>query len=369
MQPATVPALSLPIYVWCMGQDDNIGDVVLRRRLLNELRPLGHLHVFLGDAASDAFVAALAPGSDDIIVRDSSAWTRSVLDAAAKGPILCVGKPGELPTDFVRLGRSLRRLLLYWRVKRNKGVVVQLGIGAREQPRRLMPLFRMSFGLHDLVRWRDPRSHAHFRLGAMMPDWGFDDHGLPGPAVEDDVGTRDTLVVSLRGDRPLPARAWMEGVQAFCGEVGLRPLVVTQVRRDAERNRELASLLDSGLIDWESEPHAAQERRLRTAYGRSALVLSDRLHVLIVALTEGAVPLCMLDRPEDKIGRHFDAIGYAEASIDVTSLSSGQVVQRLMAALGREAEAKMAKARATEMIADVGRELRELVQSRVHRAS
>ena len=165
----------------------------------------------------------------------------------------------------------------------------------------------------------------------------------------------------------MPGQAWLEGVRAFCGEIGLRPLVVTQVGRDAERNRELAGLLNAGLIDWKNEPHAVQERRLRAVYEKSALVLSDRLHVLILAFTEGAVPLCMLDRPEDKIGRHFDAVGYTGTSIDVSELSAEQVAQRLMVAMGRQAEAEAARTRATEMIAEVGRELRELVRSRVHR--
>ncbi|HEX2528070.1 MAG TPA: hypothetical protein VHL31_17430 [Geminicoccus sp.] len=365
MQPVPVPAHVMPVYVWCMGQDDNIGDVVLRRRLLDELRPIGPLHVFLGDAASDDFVTALRLGSGDIVIRDSKAWTPAVLHAARQGPILCVGKPGELPTDTARLRRSLRRLLLHWQVGRKGGAVVQLGIGAREQPRRLMPLFRLSFRLHHMVRWRDPRSHAQFRLGSVMPDWGFDDFGPTStPLPGDGRGPRELVVLSLRGDRPAPGQAWLEGVRAFCRRSALRPIVVTQVRRDADQSRHLARRLDAELVDWGAEPHAQQEQRLRRTYARAALAVSDRLHVLIVAFTEGAVPLCLVDRPEDKIGRHFEAIGYRDASIDVSGLPAERIAGQLEAALRRQDEAGGARTVAVNMIAEAGRDLRTLVASR-----
>lgn len=365
MQPVERRGKDLPVYVWCTGQDDNIGDVVLRRRLLDELRPFGRLHVFLSDASHE-FVDALGLAQDDVVYRAHEEWKAALAAHARRGPVLSVGKPGELQVDRVALRRSLRRLFLNRRVARHGGLVVQLGVGARRQPDRLMSLFRLAFRYHDKILWRDPQSQAHFKLGSVMPDWGFADFGPlrpAAPALGD--SPRDLLAISMRGDRPLPGRAWQEAVRTFCQESGLKPVLVTQVRRDGERSRILAHELEAYLVDWDDQTHAAQEIRLRDIYARSALTLSDRLHVLIVALTEGSVPLCLLDREEHKIGRHFDAVDYPGASLDVSDLRSDGIVRHLHAAQARVAEARAARAAAIDMIGAVGQDLRRLVATRL----
>jgi hypothetical protein len=365
MPPGEPLSRKLPVFVWCTGQDDNIGDVVLRRRLLDEVRPFGTLHLFLADASAE-FVQALALAPTDMVYHDHEAWKDALASAAKRGPVLSIGKPGELQIDRVALRRALRRLFLHRRVVRGGGLVLQLGIGARAQPRSWMSLFRLSFRYHQKVLWRDPQSQAHFGLGAVMPDWGFADLGPQrpeAPANHDCV--RDLVAISMRGDRPLPGRAWLEGVRAFCQESGLKPVVVTQVRRDGERSRVLAYELDSYLVDWNDQTHVAQEVRLRDIYARSALAVSDRLHVLIVAFTEGAVPLCMVDRPEHKIGRHFDAIDYRGSSVDVAGQGAAEIARHLHAANARAGEVQAARQAALDMIGKVGQDLRALIAARL----
>ena len=365
MQSVEVRLRDLPVFVWCSGQDDNIGDVVLRRRLLAELHAYGPARIFLGEAASPSFIDALCLRPSDQVFHSAAEWRAAAHRAATDGPVLCVGKPGEMATDMKELRRALRRLLLHRLVIRSGGIVVQLGIGARRQPGRLLPLFRLAFHYHQLVRWRDPRSQAEFGLGGVMPDWGFDDFGSTGrpPALR--VARRPLVAISLRGDRPMPGTAWLDGVAAFCRQSSLRPLVVTQVRRDQERGRALAAALDAEILDWNGETHVEQEDRLRDAYARCALVVSDRLHVLIVGFTEGAVPICLLDRAEDKIGRHFDAIGYMGSSVDATQDGAAEIAAHLHAALRRTVDIQDARTNASAMIAQVGRDLHGLVSRHV----
>ncbi|WP_027133200.1 hypothetical protein [Geminicoccus roseus] len=365
MQPVEHPGHKLPVFVWCTGQDDNIGDVVLRRRLLDELRPFGTLHIFLADASVE-FVQALSLAIDDVVYEDHERWKATLNEAARRGPVLSIGKPGELQIDRIALRRALRRLLMHRRVVRNGGLVLQLGIGARSQPRSWMSLFRLAFRYHQQVLWRDPQSQAHFGFGAVMPDWGFGDLGPKRPAAPlEATGPRDLVAISMRGDRPIPGRPWLDGVKAFCQESGLSPVVVTQVRRDGERSRVLAHELGSYLVDWNDQTHVAQELRLRDIYARSALTISDRLHVLIVGFTEGSVPLCMLDRAEHKVGRHFDAAGYPGASIDVSGQAAGEIARHLHAAHARAAEVAAARLKVLERIGEVGRDLRRLVAARL----
>ncbi len=46
------------VFFWCRGQDDNIGDVLLRRRMLRDLRRLGEVHVLIG-GASEGFIESM----------------------------------------------------------------------------------------------------------------------------------------------------------------------------------------------------------------------------------------------------------------------------------------------------------------------
>ena len=83
------------------------------------------------------------------------------------------------------------------------------------------------------------------------------------------------------------------------------------------------------------------ETVLRAIYRKSALVVSDRLHALIIGMTEGAVPACVTDAGEAKIERHFEAIGFERTTFSLNE-SQGSVVQALAEQIGRYDEASRA---------------------------
>jgi len=315
------------IFVPGIGQFDNIGDIILRRQLLAWLRPLGELHIYVGDSPS-GYDEALGSLPVDTVYRSFTSWYREAMRSALHGEAAYVCKPGEIQLTVKGMKEHISVLPLLAVIRRRGGVVARVGAGARNfagLPRLLM---RPSIALSDLVLWRDAAT-ADYLGGEVMPDLAFDDAGT------DLSGERDTLAVSLRSDRRMPPVEWIDGVQSFARDRDLRLIVVTQVLRDRERSRSLAHALGAELVDWDGRDHATQEKALRSEYRRSALVLSDRLHVLIAAATEGATPLALLPQYSDKIERHFSAAGISDVAIDSRGFQTADIVAALDAAVSR----------------------------------
>ncbi|WP_431796616.1 hypothetical protein [Microbacterium enclense] len=323
------------IFVLGTGQEDNIGDVVLRRTLFDQLRSRGTLHVFLGPASAE-FVTALALGEADVVYADKGAWRSALWTSLRRGGgTWFVDKPGELILGRRYLLAQLRMVPASIAIRLRRGKVLRLGLGQRRPEPRYTPVYRALFRLSNVVAWRDADTYATFRQGDVMPDWGFAERG----STETDG--RDLLVLSYRSDKPALTPALISALGDAARARGLGIAVVTQVGRDSSRSRELAKALDAELIDWpEGRSHGEQERLLREVYRRAAIVLSDRLHVLIVAMTEGAVPLALSLGPNYKIGRHFDAIGFADVSVPVADADADTVDDVIAAALGRAPEAR-----------------------------
>lgn len=322
------------------GQYDNIGDIVLRRQLLDWVRPAGRLHVYVGQSPA-GYDDALRLQPADVRYRSYRAWYRAALAAAATGRSAYVFKPGEIQLTLVGMKEHVSVLPLLTTLRLRGGRAVRAGVGSRNQAPLPRALMRPSIALSDVTLWRDPATGAYMRSGAVMPDLAFGE-GAPDTAVAtfgSVAPDRDALVVSMRGDRPYPGAGFLAGVRRYAAEHGLTPWAVTQVRSDEERTRRLAADLGGRALAWDpATPHDLQEARLRALYRRSALALSDRLHVAIAAYTEGAVPVAALPEPSDKIDRHFVAIGVTGLTVDAGGAAEGAVTARLAELAGRRAE-------------------------------
>jgi hypothetical protein len=330
------------IFVPAIGQFENIGDVYLRRPLLNWLREAGSLHVYVGRSGPD-FETALGLQPRDRVYHSFAAWYRAGLRAALAGQAHYCFKPGEIQLTLTGMKEHLAMLPLAWLARARGGMVLRVGAGARNFSALPRLLMRPSVAVCHRVWWRDAETMAYLGAGQVMPDLAFDEGDAPdhmAPAHE-----RDRLVVSMRGDRePVPA-AWVEAVRAFARRQGLGITVVTQVLRDEALSVDLAHQLDAELLGWDGTDHAAQEARLRALYRHTRWAISDRLHVLIGAYTHGAAPLALLTEPSRKIDRHLDAAGLdacciylgsqdaqaLAASLDAAALRAPELVRRLPA--------------------------------------
>jgi len=321
------------VFVRGTGQEDNIGDVVLRRALFDRLRQAGELHIYLADASTD-FIASLELGPRDEVYRDMRTWKIALLRSLVRRSTWFVDKPGEvlLTSDIYKGQRSLLPLLIAVRLR--GGRVLRLGVGQRSPNPDMTPSFRRLYRISNAVLWRDSQSASDFGIGNVMPDWGFEaPRALP---VET---KRDLLVVSYRGDRPELSQTTLDRIRAFAVEHALEIVAVTQVQRDGDRSDELARALGGVAEPWPlDKSHAEQERDLRNIYRRTAMVLSDRLHVLIVAATEGAVPVNLVEVPDIKVARHFDVIGYRSITVAASGDGAGRDQQDVSVALSAQME-------------------------------
>jgi len=320
------------IFVPGVGQYDNIGDIILRRQLLDWLRPLGTLHVYVGPAPA-GYTEGLRLAPEDVVYCSFGAWYRAGLATAARSRTSYVFKPGEIQLSLIGMKEHVGMLPLLSLVRARGGVVARVGVGARNNAAVPRALMAPSIALSNLTAWRDGETAAYLG-GRVMPDLAFGE----GEAVIDETLTRDTLVVSMRSDRDEPSAAWIAGVRDFADRRSLRIVAVTQVLRDSARSRDLADRLGGEVLDWDGTDHAGQEERLRELYRRSAVAVSDRLHVLLAAFTEGAVPVAPLVDRSGKIARHFAAGGVTDIAFPTSGMDATTVAERITTVADRRTE-------------------------------
>ncbi len=343
------------IFYWCAGQDDNIGDVILRRRMLRAVQDTGRVcHVYVG-RATPGFVEGLSLRRDDVVYRNFLWFVMVALLASLRREWLFAFNPGEIRCTR-RQGIMHAILIPMMVVSHLRGRrCVRLGVGVHEYESMWKLPILVTVWLSKENVWRDRESRDRFGVGAVAPDWAFDEGAESGESV--DVPRR-WLAISLRSDGPEPSAEWFSSMQQISSAKGLEPIVVVQVRRDSPRARAIAERLHCGVVDWTEETHHVQERRLRDVYRQSEAVVSDRLHVLIMALTEGVIPLGLMEHEDTKIGRHFRAAGFETVSWDVSGWTSEEIAQQGLRILDDrrsvETASRLARARVDAMDMIVG---------------
>ncbi|TNM61083.1 glycosyltransferase [Streptomyces sp. NP160] len=334
------------------GQYENIGDLILRRQLMAWAAPAAQLHVYVGQSP-EGYDEGLQLPADAVVYRSLGDWYRAALLAALRGPVAYLFKPGEIQLTLVGMKEHLVMLPLLAAIRLRGGRAVRAGVGSRGFAPLPRALLMPSVALSDLTLWRDVRTAEYLRVGELMPDLAFGE-GAPDEVVAaaaERSPERDLLVVSVRGDERAPAypgSGWVEGVRRYAAANGLRVWAVAQVDADDERAHRLAADLGGEVLGWSAGDHWQQEQRLRALYRRAALAVSDRLHVVVAAHTEGAVPVGSVTSGSDKIDRHYAAIGLHGITTDAGSATADEVVAALTAAEARreEAVARLLEARA-----------------------
>lgn len=299
------------VFAWLTGQHDNIGDSALRRAYADMLRTRGRLHVWAGDPNA-GYVSGLRLEEGELIPTFGR-WYRGFVRSVLRGRALFAFNAGEFVVTRGYLVGVL--LLLPWIVllRIRKGEVLWLGASIRLLRKGFGWPFRLLAKLSTSVRWRDTRSSETMHVSAdVMPDWAF---ALAGSPAGKPDRPRRYLAISLRGDRTPPGREWLDATAATAERLGLRPIVVTQVERDGSCGKTMAEYLGCEFIPWTHDSHLEQERLVREVYADSRLIVSDRLHALIIAATEGAIPLSWTPEPTPKVAIHLDVVGYHDADL------------------------------------------------------
>ncbi|WP_197467002.1 polysaccharide pyruvyl transferase family protein [Agromyces sp. NDB4Y10] len=265
-----------------------MGDIEIRRALLTRLTDAGfRLVVFTGTMPASYVEAYRLPTTTRLTSNSLEFQARFLRDALlgraslvfSPGPYIATGGAGAMAKALVNHANV--------RVARaTGGKVVAAGRAYRVDSKSVGRLERSSLRRFDLVAVRDDVSSAEIGLPLRRePDLAML-HPFERPV--EDAGRY--LAVSLRSDRPV-SLALLEELRDSASEQNLQMVFVTQVKRDAEGHRALATALGVGLVDWLDEPHAHQESRVLEVYRESAVVVSNRLHSILLASRSGAVPI------------------------------------------------------------------------------
>lgn len=338
-----------------VGQYDNVGDTVLRRGYLTHLRTLGRLTVYVGDKTDD-YISGLGLLPDDEAVRDPRAWRRRVSRQLLSGRGVYAFDTGETEVrrPFALRYLRLAPLLLVHRLR--GGTAVLTGVGVRESHRWRLPISAV-LRLCRVVSWRDEPSRRMMGIGSVTPDWAFA-LGADAETLRDAEAPRPFLAISVRqglshAARERPDDTWVKKVRDIADALALEPVVVAQIERDGELARDLAARLDCDAVAWLDDDHARQEDRLRATYRASALVLSDRLHAVVIAATEGAVPVALSSGPMDKTSRTLAGAGIHGTSVARDLADPDAALAVIRAALARRNEIVDAVVSARERLDDV----------------
>lgn len=300
------------VFASAVGQEDNLGDTVLRRAFLDTLRTVGPVRVYVG-AKSEGYVSGLGIQDGDAVVRDRAEWRTLVSREVLQGDVLYAYDTGDIHiqrSDTIRYARQAA-LLTAGRLRGSRSA--HLGVGIRSGgtwPKAVGASLRSA----ALVSWRDEQSLRFAGTGSVAPDWAFA-LGSPDDELARETD-RDLFALCMRAPieghhRDALGDDWYETVARVVGETGLRPVAVAQIGRDNDLASEIAERLGGDAVLWSDDVHATHEAKVRATYARSAVAFGDRLHGLIIAATEGASPVGLtLSGASDKVQRVLEAAGY-----------------------------------------------------------
>ncbi|KQP97446.1 MULTISPECIES: polysaccharide pyruvyl transferase family protein [unclassified Rathayibacter] len=349
----------MKIFVPVVGQYENIGDIVLRRELVEWLSGLGEMHAYVGNSPA-SYDEALDLPADVITYKGVGGWAKALVTSLRRGECVAyVYKPGEIQLTWRGLKEHIGLLPLVVATRLRRGLVIRVGAGSRNFDRLPTAVFRSTLGLSHYTMWRDVRTADRLGHGGVMPDLGFGQAGTE----RSESNERTRLTVTMRGDRVPPSPQWRQAVAQVAAERGLCLTVVTQVERDEPLMAELAREWGADYVSWGSRSHRDQEEEVRRAFAQSALVVSDRLHALIVAVAEGADVTSVADSPTDKIERHFAAAGIPIVVYDAQHRSKEDIRDALRSAESVTSQQNALRG-AVEQLAEVRTAVRTLLEAR-----
>lgn len=272
-------------FISLTGPAGNIGDALIRREALAwAVGTSDELVAYVG-AAPDVWLRQLRVPTGTRVLRSKRSVARWLwlLATAPRHPVL-IFEAGEVPLDRGNVLREAVFVAETLIVRLKHGIVVRPPRGIRAPTNPALWLHARAARLSQIALWRDAGSAALAGGGRVVPDIGF------GAGLRPGLPQRDEVIVSLRGARPFPSANWIAAVRDSAASAGLGIRTVVQVREDEARAGELADALGGVFEPWGDTDPVTQEECLRTRFDAARLVISDRMHVLVLAALSGAVP-------------------------------------------------------------------------------
>jgi hypothetical protein len=345
-------------FVSLTGPAGNIGDALIRRGTLDWARDTSDELVAYTGAAPDVWLEQLGMPHNATVLRSKKSVRRWLwmLATSRNRPVL-VFEAGEVPLDR---GNGLRELVFLAEtiiVRLKRGVVVRPPRGIRAPTNPSAWLHARAAHLSQIALWRDRASARIAGSTRVVPDIGF------AAGIRQGQTERNELIVSLRGARPTPNPQWVAAVRTFAEEQSLQIRTVVQVWEDEDRAHELADALGGVFEPWGDTDSVAQEAQLRERYDRAKLVVSDRMHVLVLAALSGAVPVELVPNPTGKISAAFDTIRLHGISLDASTATADAMQQFLREQLTRGTQVRERVSAADRELAAVEADVRATIRA------
>lgn len=280
------------------AQPDNLGDIEIRRTLLNwVIGDGGELVVFTGAMPQEYVEAFELPDSVEL-VSSSAQFERRLIGAALtrRANIAFAPGPQVLAPSLRATAKSFANLLNIAAVRVTGGGAIAVGRSFRGSGKLTALVERANVRMLNIYVARDEVSAGV--LGRPLrhaPDLAFASTNDTQPSAS---GTH--VVLSFRSDRPIDLPGLKRLVERLSTE-GLRPIVVTQVRRDDSQHAKLASELGIEFLSWTTQSYSEQFEAVNRIYSESVAVISNRLHALILGIQANALPVGLVDRGSDKL--------------------------------------------------------------------
>ncbi len=353
----------MKLFIPLVGEFANVGDVMHRRQLLSWFNGCCQLHVYVGNAP-ESFIQSLKLAPDTVVYKSLFRWLFCLLFSLGHGTSF-IFNPGEINYRARRLMGEFLLLPFTALIRLFGGKVFRIGIAAKSNKASAKWIWRLIFKLSSKIYWRTSASRDYIGFGYVIPDLAFAEASTK---KQGDENTQQKfLTISMRVDRPFPSDNWFTAILEVAKILNLNIVVVSQVWYDNERTELIANRLQAKAIIWPHNIiHSDQEEVVRDVYAKSALVISDRLHVLIAGVTEFASPAVILTSGAPKVEDHFSAIGYSQISINDMDVETKELVEFLLKQTARKTDLVSAVKKAQSNLLNIKNEVLTLLHSSRH---
>ncbi|BCW49579.1 hypothetical protein [Arthrobacter sp. StoSoilB13] len=290
------------LHISIAAQSDNLGDIEIRRQMIQQYVQRGYdLIVFIG-TMPPAYVDAFHLPASSILVSNPLSFQIAVLRNSVRGLAHLAYAPGPhiLMDSPKALFKAAGVLGLCAVVRMRGGTLNVIGRSLRGGGRMAIQLERGLRSLATGYAMRDIASGVVLgRKLDVMPDLAFlrsKSEATSSPLVPE----RDILAMSFRSDRAIN-QDHLTSLVFESRKRGLRPVLITQVKRDETQHADLARHFGIDFVAWADRTHSEQERLIDSYYARAHAVVSNRLHSLLFGLAHSAFPVALSESNQNKI--------------------------------------------------------------------
>lgn len=284
------------IFASINAQPDNLGDIEIRQTLLGWLLDTSAPITLFAGTMPAGYLAAFDLPDRVRVLRSPVEFQLALLRRVASRRASIVFAPGPQVFGLHPAGllKSLLNLVNVSLVRASGGQAIAVGRSLRGTGRLPRSLERMLVSRFSVFAVRDDRSAIAVGLPLeVCPDLAFAHTG----AV---TVPKSTAVISLRSDRAVNLTLLGAAIEA-CTAAGLTVRFVTQVQRDDAQHERLAAQFGVEAVLWGDKSHTEQFAAVHDAHARARIVLSNRLHALILGVQHEALPVALVEPSNDKL--------------------------------------------------------------------